>query len=97
MKIALGADSAGKPLLDVIEAHLKAKAGHEVSNLSQSGFYADLSANLAHKVKDGEFERGILAQAAAWSRDADPRPTRGVQDRMSDSRRIDSFHAPKRT
>ena len=60
MKIALGADSAGKPLLDVIEAHLKAKAGHEVSNLSQSGFYADLSANLAHKVKDGEFDRGIL-------------------------------------
>ena len=48
MKIALAADSAGKPLLDVIEAHLKAKPD------------ADLSASLAHKVKDGEFERGIL-------------------------------------
>ena len=54
MKIALGADSAGKPLLDVIEAHLKSKAEHSIANLSQAGFYADLSANLAHKVKDGE-------------------------------------------
>ena len=60
MKIALGADSAGKPLLDVIEAHLKSKPDHQISNLSQSGFYADLSANLAHKVKDGEYDRGIL-------------------------------------
>ena len=60
MKIAVGADSAGKPLLDVIEAHLKSKPEHQVANLSQQGFYADLSANLAHKVKDGEFERGIL-------------------------------------
>ena len=60
MKIALGADSAGKPLLDVIEAHLKTKPEHSIENLSQSGFYADLSANLAHKVKDGAFDRGIL-------------------------------------
>jgi ribose 5-phosphate isomerase B len=60
MKIALGADSAGKPLLDVIEAHLKSKAEHSIENLSQSGFYADLSAKLASKVKDGAFDRGIL-------------------------------------
>jgi ribose 5-phosphate isomerase B len=60
MKIALGADSAGKPLLDVIEAHLKSKPEHQIANLSQSGFYADLSANLANKVKDGEYDRGIL-------------------------------------
>ena len=60
MKIALGADSAGKPLLDVIEAHLKSKPEHQVANLSQSGFYADLSANLANKVKDGDYDRGIL-------------------------------------
>jgi ribose 5-phosphate isomerase B len=60
MKIALGADSAGKPLLDVIEAHLKSKPEHSIANLSQSGFYADLSASLAHKVKDGAFDRGIL-------------------------------------
>ena len=60
MKIALGADSAGKPLLDVIEAHLKSNPAHQVTNLSQQGFYADLSANLAHKVKDGDYERGIL-------------------------------------
>lgn len=60
MKIALGADSAGKPLLDVIEAHLKQAGGHKVDNLSQSGFYADLSAVVAGKVKDGDYDRAIL-------------------------------------
>jgi RpiB/LacA/LacB family sugar-phosphate isomerase len=60
MKIAIGADSAGKPLLDVIAAHLKGKTDLEVSDLSQSGFYADLSENLAKRVADGEYERGIL-------------------------------------
>ena len=60
MKIALGADSAGKPLLDVIEAHLKAKGEHQISNLSQAGYYADLSADIAKKVKKGEYDRAIL-------------------------------------
>jgi ribose 5-phosphate isomerase B len=60
MKIALGGDSAGKPLIDVIEAHLRAKAGHEVDNLSQSGFYADLSAKVASAVKEGRYDRAIL-------------------------------------
>jgi ribose 5-phosphate isomerase B len=60
MKIAIGADSAGKPLLDVIFAHLKTKQDVEVSDLSQPGFYADISENLASKIIDGEYERGIL-------------------------------------
>ena len=60
MKIALGGDSAGKPLIDVIEAYLKSKPGHEVTNLSQPGFYADLSATIAKAVKDGKYERAIL-------------------------------------
>lgn len=60
MKIAIGADSAGKPLLDVIEAHLATKADLKVANLSQSGFYADLSQKLGQSIVDGEHERGIL-------------------------------------
>jgi ribose 5-phosphate isomerase B len=60
MKIALGADSAGKPLLDIIEAHLKLKPEHQVANLSQSGFYADLSAKVASSVLEGEYDRAIL-------------------------------------
>ena len=60
MKIAIGADSAGKPLLDVIAAHLATKSGIEVADLSQSGFYADLSQNLASRIIGGEYERGIL-------------------------------------
>jgi D-erythrulose 4-phosphate isomerase len=60
MKIALGGDSAGKPLVDIIEAHLKAKGQHAVDNLSQSGFYADLSATVARAVLDGRHDRAIL-------------------------------------
>jgi ribose 5-phosphate isomerase B len=60
MRIALGADSAGKPLLDVIEAHLRAKGQHTVTNLSQSGFYADLSGEVAAQVMAGAHDRAIL-------------------------------------
>ena len=60
MKIAIAGDSAGKSLVDVIEAHLKAKAEYAVTNMSQSGFYADLSAGVAHAVKDGQYDRAIL-------------------------------------
>lgn len=60
MKIAIGADSAGKPLLDVIAAHLAGKAGIEVNDLSQSGYYADLSKVVAESVLDGRNDRAIL-------------------------------------
>jgi D-erythrulose 4-phosphate isomerase len=36
------------------------KAGYEVENLSQPGFYADLSAKVATAVKDGQYDRAIL-------------------------------------
>ncbi|MGH7004519.1 MAG: RpiB/LacA/LacB family sugar-phosphate isomerase [Alphaproteobacteria bacterium] len=60
MKIAIGADSAGKPLLDVIAAHLAARTDLAVSDLSQGGFYADLAQKLAQTIIDGSHERGIL-------------------------------------
>ncbi len=60
MKLAIGGDSAGKPLADLIEAHLKAQGAHQVTNLSKGGFYADMAADLARAVKAGTFERGIL-------------------------------------
>lgn len=60
MKIAIGADSAGKPLLDVIAAHLATKPGLEVTDLSQSGYYADLSAKVGHEVLEGRHDRAIL-------------------------------------
>ena len=60
MKIALGGDSAGKPLIDVIEAHLRANGQHDITNMSQPGFYADLSAEVAHAVMDGKADRAIL-------------------------------------
>ena len=60
MKIVLGADSAGKPLLDVIHAHLKSRSDLQVTDLSQSGYYADLSKAVADTIIAGEHERGIL-------------------------------------
>ncbi len=60
MKIALGGDSAGKPLIDVIEAHLKAQGQHEIINMSESGYYADLSVKVAGAVMDGSVNRAIL-------------------------------------
>ncbi|QRY68304.1 RpiB/LacA/LacB family sugar-phosphate isomerase [Ensifer sp. PDNC004] len=60
MKIAIGADSAGKPLLDVIAAHLSGRSDVEVVDLSRSGFYADLAQNLAQQVVEGKHDRGIL-------------------------------------
>ncbi|PST22192.1 ribose 5-phosphate isomerase B [Mesorhizobium plurifarium] len=60
MKIAIGADSAGKPLLDVIAAHLGKRSDLEVRDLSHAGYYADLSRDLAQTITAGENERGIL-------------------------------------
>lgn len=60
MKIAIGADSAGKPLLDIIAAHLDARADLEVTDLSQPGYYADISQTVAQSIIKGEAERGIL-------------------------------------
>ena len=60
MKIVLGADSAGKPLLDVIAAHLAQKAELSVTDLSRSGFYADMAEHVAKTVVAGEFDRAVL-------------------------------------
>jgi len=60
MKIALGGDGAGKPLLDVIAAHLRANATLEIADLSDKGFYADIAARVGSAILAGEYERGIL-------------------------------------
>jgi D-erythrulose 4-phosphate isomerase len=60
MKIALGADGAGKPLLDVVEAHLKAAGKYEVHNMSKDGFYADIAGGVAQAVAEGKADRAIL-------------------------------------
>ena len=60
MKIVLGADSAGKPLLDVIAAHLAGKPDVVVTDLSQTGYYAHMADRAASAVANGEHERGIL-------------------------------------
>lgn len=60
MKIVLAADSAGKPLLDIIAAHLATKKDVEVVDLSQAGFYADTAERAAASIIDGSNERGIF-------------------------------------
>jgi D-erythrulose 4-phosphate isomerase len=60
MKIAVAGDSAGKPLVDAIEAHLTSDAKHAVVNLSATGFYADLASGVAREVLAGTYDRAIL-------------------------------------
>ena len=60
MKIALGADSAGKPLLDIIAAHLALRPDLAVTDLSEAGFYADIAAKVGRAVLAGDHERGVL-------------------------------------
>ena len=60
MKIAVAGDGAGKPLVDVIEAHLNANSKHEVTNLSAAGFYADLASGVARDVLAGKYDRAVL-------------------------------------
>jgi len=60
MKIAVGADSVGKPLLDVIAAHLAQRPGVTVADLSEPGFYADIAAKVGKAVLAGEYERAVL-------------------------------------
>ena len=64
MKLVIGADGAGKPLLDVIAKHLAAK-GMDVTDLSPSSgstpeFYADTSERVGLAITGGKFDRGIL-------------------------------------
>ena len=60
MKIALGADDAGKPLLDVVIAHLAKRNDVLATDLSVPGFYADVAKGVGERVRQGEFDRGLL-------------------------------------
>lgn len=65
MKIVLGADSAGRPLCQVIAKHLSGKPGIEVADFSvpaeaKPELYAETAERAARAVAEGRFERGIL-------------------------------------
>ena len=64
MKLVIGADSAGKPLLDVIAKHLAGK-DVDVTDMSPGSgstpeFYADTAERVGLAIIDGDFDRGIL-------------------------------------
>ena len=60
MRIALGADSVGKPLLDTIAAHLAKRPDATVTDLSEPGFYADIAAKVGKALLAGEYDRAVL-------------------------------------
>ena len=67
MKIVIGADSAGKPLLDVIAQHLAAK-GLDVTDLSPASgstpeFYADTAERVGLAVAAHDYVGPELAKA----------------------------------
>ena len=65
MKIAIGGDSAGLPLLPVLEQHLATKPGITCVNLAAredggTEYYAETAERIAKRVASGEFDRAIL-------------------------------------
>ena len=75
MRIALGADSAGKPLLDVIAAHLARRTDLTVTDLSGPGFYADVAAKVAQRAASPANTTAASCSAAPASASAFP-PTK---------------------
>jgi ribose 5-phosphate isomerase B len=64
MKIAIDCDDAAVSLKAVIKDHLKAR-GLDITDLGYSAtkenpFYPEIGYNLALKIQDGSFDRGIL-------------------------------------
>jgi ribose 5-phosphate isomerase B len=65
MKLVIGADSAGHPLLEVIAKHLASKPDLQVTDFSvpkesAPEFYAHTAERAAKAIVDGSFDRGIL-------------------------------------
>ncbi|WP_131113350.1 RpiB/LacA/LacB family sugar-phosphate isomerase [Lichenihabitans psoromatis] len=65
MKLVIGADSAGHPLLEVIAKHLATKPDLQVTDYSVSKesapeFYAHTAERAALAIAAGTFDRGIL-------------------------------------
>jgi ribose 5-phosphate isomerase B len=64
MKVVIDADNAALELKQVVVEHLASK-GVEVTDLAlldqkKDAIYPEIGYNLAEKIKDGEYERGIL-------------------------------------
>ena len=64
MKLAIGADSAGKPLLDVIAKHLASKGVAFTDLSAEAGsppeFYAETAERVSLAIAKHDYERGIL-------------------------------------
>ncbi len=66
MRIVLGGDSAGEPLITVLAEHLRKQGKHEIADLSQpepggdSEYYAEMTDRVVAKLKSGAYDRGIL-------------------------------------
>lgn len=65
MKIAIAGDSAGQPLVRVVQDHLKDRPEVEAVDLSAppaggEEFYANLADRVCRGILDGQYDRGIL-------------------------------------
>ena len=64
MKLVLGCDDAGQPLMDAIKAYLKEHPELEVTdfgwNDKEGEYYPDVAERVSVAIAEGEFERGIL-------------------------------------
>lgn len=68
MRLALGGDSAGQPLIQALHAHLRTQGKLETTDLSYdppgtdtAEYYADMAGRIATAVAKGRFDRAILS------------------------------------
>lgn len=64
MKIAIDCDDAATELKDIIYCHLK-EQGRDITDLAysetrQDAYYPEIGFNLARKIQDGSYDRGVL-------------------------------------
>lgn len=59
MKICVGVDTSGRVAGENLKEHL-AIAGHEVTLISNHGEYPLMALTVAHEIKSGNYERGVL-------------------------------------
>ena len=82
MKIAIGADHAGFVLKQSLAERLR-QQGHQVEDLGTNGTesvdYPDFAVAVAHKVSDGQVDRGILVCSSGVGMSIAANKARGVR------------------
>jgi len=82
MRVVIGADSVGQPLLAVVGKHLAETPGVVVTDLSPKDskeFYAEIAERAAKAILAGEFDRGVLICGTGIGMSISANKVRGIR------------------